>query len=241
MNDEPTTMTAILTLAKLTFVRLQRGKLLWIALAIACLPVLAATGMAQQEKHDLARTLAVGAHLMPKVFGIEMLVLAILPPLFVASSIGDEIEDRTTTYLWSRPLARWTILAGKLLALAPFAIVVIVASWIVAIQMSLHVMPSLESIGGLAAGALAVSLISAGIATVIPKQGMALSIIYILIFDLGVGQIPAAIQMISVTHAAQTIAGYDNTTSPLSAAIAMAIVAGVWIMVGFRRIHELEA
>ena len=211
--------------------RLQRGKMLWISLAIAFLPVLAATGLAQgKSTHKL----------LPATFGIEMLVLAVLPPLFIASSIGDEIEDRTTTYLWSRPLARWTVLVGKLVALAPFSVAVIVGSWIAAIELSLHVMPPVQTIAGLAAGTFAASMVVTGIATLLPKHGMSMSIIYVLIFDLGVGQIPASIQMGSVTHAAQSIAGLDDATSVTSAVVAITVISAVWIALAFRRIRRLE-
>lgn len=224
----PSTATALATLARLTLVRLARGKLLWVSLAIAFLPIARAAGV--PDKSNMLET----------TFAIEMFVLAILPPLFVAPSIGEEIEDRTATYLWSRPLARWTILAGKLLALAPLSMAVIVASWIASIELGSHTLPPVASIVGLAVGALALSVVTAGIATVVPKHGMALSIIYILMFDLPFGAIPGSIRLVSVTNAAAAVAGIGDDTSPLTGAIALIVIAGVWIAVAFRRIGRLE-
>lgn len=228
-ENVPSSGSVLVTLAKLTFVRLQRGKMLWVSLAIAFLPIMFTTQLRDKT------------HLISTAFVIELLVLAVVPPLFVASSIGDEIEDRTTTYLWSRPLARWTVLAGKLLALAPFSMAVIVASWIAAIQLGAHALPPPETMVGLAAGALAISMIATGIATLVPKQGMALTIVYVLFFDLPVGEIPASVRMVSVTHAASAIAGLEQDTTALSGVVAMAVIAGLWIALAFRRIRRLEA
>ena len=48
---------------------------------------------------------------------VELVVMALLSSVFVASSIGEEIEERTITYLWSRPLPRWTLLVRSQLYL----------------------------------------------------------------------------------------------------------------------------
>ena len=44
------------------------------------------------------------------------LLLTVIPPILVASSIADEIDDKTSAYLWSRALPRWSIVLGKFLA-----------------------------------------------------------------------------------------------------------------------------
>jgi hypothetical protein len=168
-RDVPSIGAALSALARLTLVRLLRGKLLWVSVAIAFLPIALAKAVAAQPETALTTT-----------FGIELFVLAILPPLFAAPAIGEELEDRTATYLWSRPLPRWSILAGKLLALAPFVMAILVGSWIASIAFALHTAPPPLTIVALAAGTLAVSVVSAGIATLAPKRGMAFAIIYIL-------------------------------------------------------------
>jgi ABC-type transport system involved in multi-copper enzyme maturation permease subunit len=224
----PTTGAALSALARLTFARLLRGKLIWVSLAIACLPLAFAGGAA----HDPSNALKI-------TFGIEMFVISILPPLFAAPAIGEELEDRTATYLWSRPLARWTILAGKLLALAPFAMAILVGSWVGAIFIATHRPPPPETIVAIAAGTLAISIVSAGIATIAPKRGMAFAIIYILIIDLPLGSIPASIQWLSVTHATSTLAGFENS-SPLSGGIALVVLSGLWLVMAFRRISNIE-
>jgi ABC-2 type transport system permease protein len=223
----PSPGTAIATLARLTLLRLTRGKLMWVSLAIAFLPVARAT--ASKSGEDVVYI----------SFTVTMLALAIVPALFIAPSIGEEIEDRTATYLWSRPLPRWTILVGKLVALAPLATIVLTASFIAAVYLGTHEAPPAAPIAGVALGTLAVSIVIAGVATVVPKHGMSLGIVYV-IFDGIVGAIPASIRLVSVTHASRALAGMEDQTSPVTGAIALAVIAGLWMAVAFRRIGRLE-
>ena len=226
-NNVPSIGAALSALARLTLTRLLRGKLMWVSIAIACLPIILSAAVGKSE--DAIRI----------IFGIEMFVLAVLPPLFAAPAIGEELEDRTATYLWSRPLPRWSILAGKLLALAPFVTVIMVGSWIVAIAIATKAAPPALSIVAIAGGAIGISTVSAGIATLAPKRGMAFAIIYILIIDLPLGKIDAASQWVSVTHAISTLAGHE-TSSPVSGGIALVVLSALWLAVAFRRIGRIE-
>ena len=105
----PSGLATTRTMASLTLRRLTRGRALGVSLVIAALPVAYAAAMRAVGQTGIGQEL----------FAFEVLVLAVLAPMLVGSSIGEEIEDRTTTYLWSRPVPRWAILAGKLAALAP--------------------------------------------------------------------------------------------------------------------------
>jgi ABC-2 type transport system permease protein len=219
------------TIAALTVKRLLRGRAVWIGLGIAALPLIFAV---------VARSR--GGHVPDLVILLELL-FAVLPPLFVASSIGDEIEDRTTTYLWSRPVPRWTILAGKLVALVPIVIALQVATAAAALAIADASAVTVRACVAMAAGAAAASLISAGIATLVPKHGMALAICYVLLFDLPVGFLPASLRQASITHNVRTVAGLDSMIADAAptAAIAIAVVAGVWLALALYRIRRLEA
>jgi ABC-2 type transport system permease protein len=229
------------TIARLTLKRLFRGRALWVAAGIALLPVIVAAVInraAQSRMERLEITL--------DIYVVELLVLAVIPALFVASSIGEDIEDRTITYLWSRPLPRWHVIAGKLLALAPVAIAVVVGGWLVAIQIGTGQRAPLWTAIGLGAAALAISMAAAGIATLAPKHGMALTIIYMLLFDLPIGEIPASLQVLSITHQARRIAGIaehgvHGVPDRLTPAITMAAIALVWFVLGLWKIRKTEA
>ena len=97
MSRALTTARAAMILAGLSLRRLFRSRVIWISAIVAMAPLLvqvAAGGTAsmKNEWRDLYSMLTV--------------VLAIIPALHMAPAVAEEIEDRTFTYLWSRPFPR---------------------------------------------------------------------------------------------------------------------------------------
>lgn len=226
-------MTAVI--AHLTLVRLFRGRAVWISLLIAGLPVAFAAIVRSQGRPPS----------LLDIFVFDMLLLAILPGMFVASSIGEDIEDRTTTYVWSRPIPRWSVLAGKLLALAPLTAILCIASWVTAVYVGRGESPAAVSIIALAGGAIVCCIVAAAIATLVPKHGMSLTIAYMLFFDLPVGAMPLSLAELSVTHHMRTLSAMFN---PVDTAFAesgtgggLAVLAAVWLAIALWRIRRLEA
>lgn len=226
----PGTRAMIWTLAGITLKRLGRGKALWIGVVFAVLPLIYA-GVAQAGRFAFeART----------QFELSALLLAVLPAMFVGASVGEEIEDRTSTYLWSRPIARWAVLAGKLVALTPIVVALIVAGWYAEFEVARRAAPTLASLLALAAGATASSLVVAGIAVIVPRHGTALTIGYMLV-DLFIGAMPFSLQALSITYQSRVMAGLSHDPQAFAApAIAMAVIAGIWIAIGVLRIRRLE-
>jgi ABC-type transport system involved in multi-copper enzyme maturation permease subunit len=218
----------IRTLAGVTLKRLTRGKALWIAAVLAALPVGFAAVLG-----------ALGRRASPReLLAPSLLLFAVLPALLVGASVGEDIEDRTSTYLWSRPIVRWAVLAGKLLALTPIVAALIVGSWATAAALAAGA-PSVASCLGLAAGAAATSLVVAGIAVVVPRHGMALTIAYMLV-DLFVGELPFSVQQLAVTYHTRVLAGLDGAPAIAAPLIGLAVIAGVWTAIGLRRIRRIE-
>jgi ABC-type transport system involved in multi-copper enzyme maturation permease subunit len=224
----PSTISVLLTLVRVTLRRFMRGRALWVVLVISLLPTLVAVAHA-------GRSNAVDA-----IAVVQLVVMALLPAVFVASAIGEEIEDRTTTYLWSRPIARWTVVFGKLLALAPIAATLLAGGWALAVQIATDAPPALQGTLAFAAGGIAVSMIAAAIALLVPKHGMALSIIYLVVLDTIIGGIPASLQTISVTRQVRLLADVDHT-SVVEPAITMAAIGTLWLVVGLLRLRKLES
>ena len=225
-------MRSALVLAQLTLTRLMRGRAVWVSAIIAALPVVFAAAIRANGNPNVALD----------VLAFEMLMLAIIPPMFVASSIGEDIEDRTTTYLWSRPVPRWSVLAGKLIALAPLSALLVALSWVVAVYVGEMRFPSAQSTIALAAGALAISLVSSGLGTLLPKHGMAMTIAYMLFFDLPVGAMPISLANLSVTHHVRAVAGIvSEKTTVTEGAIGLLVLGGLWLAVAVWRMRRLEA
>ena len=228
----PTPVGAVGAIAAITLRRLLRGRTLWVAGVIALVPVAFGAVLRTQGQHE---------DLADELLTFQMLVLAVLPPMFIASSIGEEIEDRTMTYLWSRPIPRWAVVLGKLLALAPISVALVVVSWPLGCSLGLAAAPPLRSHLALAGAAAVVSAIATGIAVLVPRHGMALTIGYMLL-DFWIGIMPASIQTLSVLHHVTAVSfPPPEGTDVATAALWLAVVGGGWLGAGLWRIRELEA
>lgn len=232
-------LSILAAIGELTLRRLWRGRALWVSVAIALLPVaFAAIFKSQASAHEQRE--------LPDIlFVFELLLLAVVPSMFVSSSIGEEIEDRTTTYLWSRALPRWTIVVGKLLALVPIILVLVVGNWFLAMQVGAASPPAMTYVA-LACGGIALSCLAAGLATLVPKHGMALTVCYVLFFDLPTGALPASIREISFTHHLRSLSDLRlmppglETSLPMSL-LGLALLSTVWMAVALARIRRIES
>jgi len=223
----PSTASALATLTGVTLRRLTRTRALWVTLLISLLPAF------------LASLLHGKAHVSDMTATAELIVTALLASVFVASSIGEEIEERTTTYLWSRPIPRWTIVVGKLIALAPITGLLAAGGWVLAMKWT-NTPVDLRPTLAFAAGGFALSFVAAGIALLVPKHGMSLSIIYLVIIDLIIGGIPASLQSISITHQVWLLVRGDDP-SIIEPTITMMVIAALWLVVGLLRLRRLES
>lgn len=233
MTAVPGAATQVLALVRLTWMRVFRGKALFVCFFIALAPIL--IGFAMRSRSEAGDVIA----------GAELIAMTLLSPVFVSASIGDEIEDRTSTYLWSRPLPRWVMIVGKLVALAPIAMILVALGYNLAMLLGTAGFPTLRSTLAFAAGAATVSTMSAGIATIVPRFGMAMSIAYIVLFDTGIGLIPASLQTISVTRQVRLLSGLstlgDEAPAIVAPLVTMAILGGVWLAIGLWRVRRLES
>lgn len=225
-------LAATLAIAKLTLVRLLRGKAIWVSGLLALTPAL--VGALISARHGRATDLEV-------VLEVSNWLLAILPALHVASSLSEELEQRTSAYLWSRPIPRWTIVSGKLLALVPLVAVLEVGGGLLGLSRAgADVGAVAGRVGlGLGLGVLAASAISAGMSTLWPKHGMSISMVYVLFVDLAIGAVPASLRNLSVTHHVRELIGPEGAISA-TPVIGLGVIALVWMLIALRRIGRLE-
>ncbi len=228
----PSSLASVGVLASITWTRLVRGRALWVSLLVGLLPCLYAIMMRGRDRMGIG----------DELFAFEILVLAILAPMFVASSLGEEIEERTTTYLWSRPIPRWAILAGKLATIVPIVATISVASWLVSAQLAWSVVPPAQTFLSLVLGAITLGLVAAMFSTLAPKHGMALTICYLVFLDVPAGVLPAALQEVSITHQLRTLSGmWPIDGSFIEGLIGLSAITLVVGAVAIFRIRRLEA
>jgi len=221
------------SIAGLTWTRLWRGRAIWVSGFLAALPVLIASVVGRNGPNPGG---------IDDVLEVSIWLLAIMPALHLASSLSDELEERTAAYLWSRPIPRWTIITGKMLALIPLVAAMEILGAVIAGQRlgALGTTMTVDRVAiGLGLGVFAASCCSLGISTLWPKHGMAISMVYILFVDLAIGVIPASLQNLSITHHVRSIIDQDGqlTATPL---IGLGAIALVWLAVALSRIRRLE-
>lgn len=226
----PTPATAVTTIAAVTLKRVMRGAMLWITVVAAVLPAIYAFAMSKTgvtPEENLAGAIR-----------IEMALLGIVVSLLIAWPVGEEVDDRSATYLWSRPFPRWAILIGKLLALTPVAIVIFEIGWLITV-LSIGGTITPAAILGLAAGVVVASLFAAAIALVLPRHSLALSIVVLGLLDQGIGNFPAAIHNLAYSYHTRVLAGYQDD-SAVGSAIWLLAFAALWLWLGLRRIHKTQ-
>lgn len=226
----------ITTLARVALRRMRRGRGLIIATAVLALPVAFAFLLTRQVGDDATGN-------ANKVFAFEQLALAVLAALLVASPLGEDIEDRSATYVWSRPVPRWNILAAILLAAVPVIWLLSTASWLIAHRIASGGLPTPASCLALIAVGGGFAIVASAIAVLAPRYAMALTIVYTLFFDAPLGSMPSAIQNVSLEFHGRTIAelGIRDPTVPAANPLpAIAMIAGLWLIVALWKVRRLE-
>ncbi len=222
--DIPTSSTAVGVVARVAFRRALRAMLL-VAVVSALLPAV----FALLSGH-------VG-NIVSDGYTMETALLAIVAPLIVGWPIGDEIDDRTATYLWARPIARWTILAGKLVALVPIVFAVFALGWI-AFSAAAGRSPEPREVGALGLAVLAASAAASGMALLLPKHPLVFGVM-VLIVDKTLGAMPASIKNITISHASQVVAGLSDG-DVVGSLITLAVIIAFWLWLGVWRIRRIQ-
>jgi ABC-type transport system involved in multi-copper enzyme maturation permease subunit len=210
-----------------------RGKTIWVAWIFAILPILLALTMEKAGKPLDWREL----------FPFLVMLSGVLAPLFMASALAEEIEDKTFTYLWSRPIPRWSVVIGKLLASIPIAGGIMCGSVAVCFFFSVGGSSDmlLRALAASVAGTTAICMVSSGFAILVPRAGMAVTYGYILVLDLPIGAMPFSLRNLSVTHQIREVAGVGGEDKGAAIALAwMAGIGGFWLAIAFWRLLRAE-
>lgn len=214
--------------------RMLRGRVVWVAGLFAALPV--------------AYTLLAGMNdvaAWTDIFPALVMLAAVVAPLFMAASMAEEIEERTYTYLWSRPVPRWSVVMGKLCASIPIAGGIVAASVVgcYAAGKGASSEELVRGIAAVAAGTVTACSVSAALAILLPRAGLAVTYAYLLAIDLPIGAIPFAIRNASVTHEIRVIAGVSGVEPEPHIAHGVVWLAGIsafWLAIAFWRLGRAE-
>ena len=220
---------AIAAMAALTWKRTLRSRTLRISAVLALLPAAAGFAMRSTSLPD--------DQLWTNLLRTELVLLAVLCPLYAAASLGDEIESGTMTYLWSRPLPRWTIAAGKLVALTPIVALMLVGSAAAGMLVARGMLPPPAGLFALVLGAITISIAATGIAMLVPRHSMVVPIAFVLFIDLPIGELPLALYRLSMTHHLRVIG--EGTATGASYGWLLGLTA-FWAALGLWRLRRFE-
>ena len=200
----------------LTLRALARGRrLLVVALLLAVPPILALVFRVSMAP---AAFRADGGRFSIQLF--MFLVLPILLPLtaliFATTALGGEIEDRTLLYLTLKPVARWTVIAAKLLAAALLTMLLVEVSLAVTILLSAQS----DSLGAVLlaglGGCVAYSSLFLLVGMLAPRRGLIFGFIYVIAWEGTLAGLSTGLATLSVRRYVQGALDAGLGASPLA-------------------------
>ncbi len=171
-------------------------------------------------------------------------VLALAGAIFSAAVTSQEVEQKTIVYLLTRPVARWKMLTGRILAAATITFVIGALSLILVSIVIPGVGPMsslvLRDVVAFAVGALAYVVLFVFVSLIINKS-MIFCLLFAFAWELAVPSMPGSIYFLSITTYLNGIAGHgDGGVIPalfggsnvLGASQQIAVWVGWTVMIG---------
>lgn len=129
--------------------------------------------------------------------------ICLLLALFYGSSaLGSELDGKTLTYLWTRPVARWRIVCGKYLGivsvLIPPTALSVCVSWFILERPGGSVLSAL--LLGAISGVLVYNAVFVLLGFIVPRRAMVLALLYAVIFEFILSFVPAMVNTFTVTY-----------------------------------------
>jgi ABC-type transport system involved in multi-copper enzyme maturation permease subunit len=172
--------------------------------------------------------------------------------IHLAPALAEELEHKTHTYLWSRPVPRFAVLTGKLLAHAPLLIAGFCASaalaYVIVTNRAGGGDPTLllRTFAAVVASVLAGGALAVGAGTLFTKRPLAFVLGYMLVGEQVLQFVPL-LQKLSIAYYTWAIAGVTppgrtvfEPITELEAVIGLTVLGGAWLAVGAWRITRAE-
>ena len=230
----------------LTVRQLTGSRRIWLVLALVSLPLLAgllfqvadATATPDEFADDVTRVMLASA-----ILPLVMLLLA-------TAAFGNEVGDRTLVYLVTKPIARWRIVAPKLLASVAVGGIPVALGGALAVAVIERGDGggALATGAGLLAGAAAYAAIFtwAGLAT---RHALLIGLVYVFIWEAALAAYLDGIRFLSVrrytlalVHALDDgrLASVDISLGPLTAAVGTTVVLVCFTALAVRKLMRMD-
>lgn len=239
----PSGLTVAGVIARLSLRQARRGRLLRVTALVLCLPLLASVaGLLSGNA---------GASFFDTLVDLYLrYLIALVLALHASTSVAEEVQGKTITYLWSRPIPRWALPLGKYLSTvavnAGLLLVSLCACYAVMLLGDPYAL--LDAIGKLARTGVAILLatayfgaLAAAFGAMVSSFPSALMMIYVLALEVGFSFVPGWIKTVSMTVHLRAIAGTyvpehsllvnDPQLTPAVSLPVVVVVTTVWLVI----------
>lgn len=213
--DAPDFVSGLLAALRLSWMRLVRGRKLRLAIVAVVLVVAAAVAVRYLlDPEDPSRVVEAAV----RVGFLNMLVF-LLPFLFTAGAIAEEVEARTFPFLALRAAGRPAIVLGKYLASAAMSVLLLaggvlvlhVASFVTDPTPMIDELPdTLRMIGALSLLALCYSALCLLWGSLVVEAGGLLATLHLAVVEYGFSWLPGPARFLSMNHFASELAGFER-------------------------------
>ena len=232
--------------------RARRGREQWLALALLALAVAAALV-----------TLATGYGGISFFKDTLELFVRYLTPfvmaLLASHAVAEEVQARTITYLFSRPIPRWTLPLGKYLGslcvATPLLCLALTLVYVIGLlgypgEIVAELPSLLRGLGAICLGVVLFGAVATAFGTLIVGHPFVVNLIFLLVTEVGVSLIPGWTKLASMTVHLRAVAGLyqpertltivDPELSPTIAAFVVLAVTAVWIVLALVWVSSSE-
>ena len=251
-REIPSSLEAVRLLAGLSLRRTRRGRLFWLTAVILALPVAAAL-LALISGHG-------GVPFFDELLGVFLRYLApFIMALHAPATVAEEVTGKTITYLFSRPVARWTLPLGKYLGnLAVNAVLMLAALALIYVFSMIGERDALVlELPRLAMGLFALLLaavlfgaMATAFGTMVTGFPFVATLIYVLIVEVGFSFVPGWFKVTAMTVHLRAIAGLyrpkesmwlsdPQLTLGVSLPVVLALAAG-WLLIAIAWVGSTE-
>jgi len=195
---------AILVIAGMAWARVRRGKSFYVSCGLLLLPVLIAAAFKGVRGWEAAvNTLTLNP------------LFLFIPALHCAGILADELDDRTYTYLFTRPIPRWTLIAGKLLTVY----VVLLIGFLTSVTLCWFITKPggaegfrhyrlEETLLATGLGVFASCCLAASMGAVFPRRPFAAVFAWILGVEMIIGSMPTVLAKVALAYHVRRLADF---------------------------------
>lgn len=189
--------------------RARRGREVWLALVLLALAVVAALV-----------TMATGYGGISFYKDVLELFLRYLTPFIMAllasHAVAEEVQGKTITYLFSRPIPRWALPMGKYLGsvcvATPLLCLALILVYVIGLLgypgEILAELPSLlAGLGAVCLGVVLFGAVATAFGTMIVGHPFVVNMIYLLVAEVGIALIPGWTKLAAMTVHLRAVAG----------------------------------